>query len=120
MGELLMFLQCPINHLGYGVVSFNIAKQLAKKIGDNLTIFPIGQPEPELYEELVHLDWRNKDENIKWSQPCLKIWHQNGLHESVGRGEKVGFPIFELNQFTKEEKISMKGCHQLIVCSKWA
>ena len=65
MGELLMFLQCPINHLGYGIVSFNIAKQLAKKIGDNLTIFPIGQPEPELYEELVHLDWRNKDENIK-------------------------------------------------------
>jgi glycosyltransferase involved in cell wall biosynthesis len=115
-----MFLQCPINSLGYGQVGFNIAKQLAKQLGDNLTIFPVGQPEPELYEELSQFDWRNKDENLKWSQPCLKIWHQNGLHESVGRGEKVGFPIFELNQFTKEEKMSMKACHQLVVCSKWA
>lgn len=115
-----MFLQCPINSLGYGQVGYNISKQLAKHLGDNLTIFPIGQPEPELYEELAQFDWRNKDENLKWSQPCLKIWHQNGLHESVGRGEKVGFPIFELNQFTKEEKMSMKGCHQLVVCSKWA
>jgi glycosyltransferase involved in cell wall biosynthesis len=120
MGELLMFLQAPINSLGYGQVGFNIAKQLAEKLGDNLTIFPIGQPEPELYEELAQFDWRNKDENLKWSQPCLKIWHQNGLHESVGRGEKVGFPIFELNKFTPEEKRSMKSCHQLVVCSEWA
>jgi glycosyltransferase involved in cell wall biosynthesis len=120
MGELLMFLQCPINNLGYGICGFNIAKQLAKQLGDNLTIFPISQPEPELYEELAHLDWRNKDENLKWSEPCLKIWHQNGLHESVGRGEKIGFPIFELNKFTPEEKRSMKSCHQLVVCSNWA
>lgn len=115
-----MFLQTPINSLGYGICGFNIAKQLANQVGDHLTIFPIGQPEPELYQELVQFDWRNKDENIKWSEPCLKIWHQNGLHESVGRGEKVGFPIFELNKFTTEEKRSMKSCHQLIVCSKWA
>lgn len=115
-----MFLQTPINSLGYGQVGFNIAKQLAEQIGNRLTIFPIGQPEPELYQELVQFDWRNKDENIKWSEPCLKIWHQNGLHESVGRGEKVGFPIFELNKFTPEEKRSMKSCHQLVVCSKWA
>ena len=115
-----MFLQTPINSLGYGQVGFNIAKKLSEQIKNNLTIFPIGQPEPELYQELVQFDWRNKDENIKWSEPCLKIWHQNGLHESVGRGEKVGFPIFELNKFTTEEKRSMKSCHQLIVCSKWA
>jgi len=126
MGELLMLLQAPINSLGYGVAGYNIAKQLAKQLenpswtNQELTIFPIGQPESELYEELAHLDWRNKDENTKWSDTSLKIWHQNGLHESVGRGKKIGFPIFELNKFTEEEKRSMKGCHHLFVCSKWA
>ena len=116
-----MLLQCPVNHLGYGITGYNIAKQLAKKIKvtSDFTLFPIGQPEPELYEELAQYDWRNKEE-INWSQDCIKIWHQNGLHESVGRRKRIGFPIFELNQFTKEEKISMRSSHHLFVCSKWA
>ena len=114
-----MLLQAPINSLGYGVAGYNIAKQLAKKI-DDLTIFPIGQPEPELYQELAQYDWRNQEEEFSWDDSCLKIWHQNGLHEMVGRELRVGFPIFELNQFTKEEELSIRSCNQIYVCSKWA
>jgi glycosyltransferase involved in cell wall biosynthesis len=114
-----MLLQAPINSLGYGVAGYNVAKQLAKKI-DDLTIFPIGQPEPELYQELAQYDWRNQEEEFSWDDSCLKIWHQNGLHEMVGRELRVGFPIFELNQFTKEEKLSIRSCNQIYVCSKWA
>lgn len=114
-----MLLQAPINSLGYGVAGYNIAKQLASRI-DDLTIFPIGQPEPDLYQELTPYDWRIKTEPFSWTEPCLKIWHQNGLHEMVGKKYRVGFPIFELNQFTNEECISIRSCDEIFVCSKWA
>lgn len=114
-----MLLQAPINSLGYGVAGYNIAKQLGKKKGiENFTLFPIGQPEPELYEELLKYDWRNKEEEFDWSETCLKIWHQNGLHEMLGRGNRIGFPIFELNSFTNEEKLSIGSCDGIFVCSK--
>jgi len=116
-----MLLQAPINSLGYGVAGYNIAKQLGKKKGvEHLTLFPIGQPEPELYEELVQYDWRNKEEELSLSDICLKIWHQNGLHEMAGRGVRIGFPIFELNSFTNEEELSISSCDGIFVCSEWA
>lgn len=116
-----MLLQTPINSLGYGVAGYNIAKQLGKKKGvEDFTLFPIGQPEPELHEELLKYDWRNKEEELSLSDICLKIWHQNGLHEMTGRGVRIGFPIFELNKFTNEEKLSVGSCDGIFVCSKWA
>jgi len=116
-----MLLQAPINSLGYGVAGYNIAKQLGKKKGlHDFALFPIGQPEPELYEDLVQYDWRNKEVEFDWSETCVKIWHQNGLHETVGRGNRIGFPIFELNRFTNEEKLSVGSCDGVFVCSKWA
>ena len=114
-----MLLQAPINSLGYGYTGYNIAKQLAKKT-DDLTIFPMGQPEPELYQELSQFDWRNKKEEFEAKDACVKIWHQNGLHEMVGRELRIGFPIFELNTFTREEYLSMRSCDEIFVCSKWA
>ena len=115
-----MLLEAPINKLGYGTAGYNIAKQLGKLLGDNLTIFPIGPEEPDLYSELRQFDWVNKKEEIVWRDICLKIWHQYDLHGMTGRGLRIGFPIFELDKFTKKEYISMRSCHNLFVCSKWA
>ena len=118
-----MILQSPINSLGYGIAGYNIAKQLTKRFSsEELSIYPIGQPEEDLYENLRDYDWRisNRDEQYLDSANTLKIWHQNGLHEFVGNGTKIGFPIFELNKFTNEEIRSMKHCDQLFVCSHWA
>lgn len=130
-----MILQCPINSLGYGVAGYNIAKQLSLKLGSYsdfendpvvewLSVVPIGQPERELYQELVEYDWRNIKSDEVWNHATedtnVKIWHQNGLHEMVGKEKRIGFPIFELNQFTREEVLSMKTCDDIFVCSKWA
>ena len=52
--------------------------------------------------------------------PSVKVWHQNDVHTHIGKGAHVGFPIFELNNFTKEEKLSMSHCDKLFVCSQWA
>ena len=140
-----MILQAPINSLGYGRVGYEVAKRLSKlehlflpqAIGyldfalekvnvpycppEELTIYPIGQPEPDLYEELQQYDWRAKEDDSSINNGnTLKIWHQHQLHEFVGDGDKYGFPIFELNRFTREEIRSMRHCDKLFVCSHWA
>jgi glycosyltransferase involved in cell wall biosynthesis len=112
-----MLIQSPINNLGYGIAGYNIIKQLIKKM--DTTIFPIGNPDPDLYTNIESHDWRNK-KNIDWNETCLKIWHQNALHEMVGKKYRIGFPIFELDKFTKEEERSMESCDDILVCSRWA
>lgn len=114
-----MILQTPIGHLGYGRSGFEIAKQLINQLPpDCLTIYPIGNPEMDLYEKISSSDWRLKDKPAYGE--TIKIWHQHSLHEFVGNGEKIGFPIFELNKFTDVEKRSMRHCDRLFVCSEWA
>lgn len=123
-----MNIQCPINTLGYGVAGYNIAKNLIEQskktyppglTPEEIIIYPIGNPEMDLYAELESHDWRVSD--VYNSGDTLKIWHQHGLHESVACGGiYTGFPIFELNCFTGTEKRSMRHCDRLFVCSEWA
>lgn len=124
-----MNLQTPINTLSYGYVGYNLAKNLIKQCKksnnglppEDIVIYPIGNPEPDLYKELESHDWRVSDWCLFGNSDNLKIWHQHGLHEFVpGGGINVGFPIFELNRFTETEKRSMKHCDRLFVCSHWA
>ena len=115
-----MLLQAPINSLGYGVAGYNIAKQLSKQAKD-FTLFPIDRPDPDFYQDLIAFDWQNKSEgSYKFDEPCVKVFHQGELHEMVGHGQRIGFPIFELDTFTKREYLSMKSCDKLFVCSEWA
>lgn len=114
-----MILQCPVNTLGYGYSGYNIAKQLMKSLKDEkLTIYPIGNSDPSLLYELSDRLWKNLD--VRGQGPNVKIFHQNQLHEFVGKEERIGFPIFELDRFTDEEKRSMRHCDRLFVCSHWA
>jgi glycosyltransferase involved in cell wall biosynthesis len=113
-------LQCPLNSLGYGYSGFNIAKQLSLK-NENFTIFPIGHVDPNLEidtisKNLIYNNCHNFDKNA----PSIKIWHQNDLFDGIGKGNKIGFPIFELNVFSDIEKASLRSCDHLFVCSEWA
>jgi glycosyltransferase involved in cell wall biosynthesis len=38
----------------------------------------------------------------------------------IGRGKRIGFPIFELDTFTGAEKHHLSGLDELFVCSNWA
>lgn len=113
-------IQCPVGQMGYGVTSFNICKELAKKNID-FTIFPIGQVDPGLDTNTVVKNLiQNNYHNFQNESPSLKIWHQNDLFEGVGKGKRIGFPIFELNMFSELERASMRSCDHLFVCSEWA
>jgi glycosyltransferase involved in cell wall biosynthesis len=110
----------PICSTGYGIASYNLALSLIAK-GVDLSIFPIGHVEnmPRL-NELAPYIVKHSQKHVDKKAPCLKIWHQNDLFEFVGKGRHIGFPIFELDQFTQAEKHSLNHCDELIVCSRWA
>lgn len=112
-------LNCPINNLSYGLVSYNILKELSKKI--DVTLFPIGQvqSDEDKDQELLSKLWeRNKSFNYRC--PCLRIFHQFSMAESIGHGPRIGFPIFELDTFTDKEKQHLMSLDFIFVCSKWA
>jgi glycosyltransferase involved in cell wall biosynthesis len=52
--------------------------------------------------------------------PSLRIWHQFDMAQHIGRGVKIGFPIFELSSFTERETHHLKSLDHIIVCSEWA
>lgn len=106
----------PINNLGYGVAGYNLFKELYK-LYSSTALYPISQP--EFIDEYVQAGMSNRSKNNQ-NSPCVKIWHQNDIHSFVGKGLHVGFPIFELTEFSKEERLSMSHCDKLFVCSEWA
>jgi len=111
-------LHCPINGTSYGYVSCNIIKEL-NKLGYDLRYIPIAQPTPD-----EHFIADIKSALQRWDYdhdaPSLKIWHQHGLNSFVGRGLKIGMPIFELEKFNAVEVHSLNNPDELFVCSNWA
>lgn len=109
---------CPINTVSYGYVSSYFLIGL-NKLGYDTKHIPIGPNTPD--ENLVGaLSPIISRRDFFYNADCLKIWHQHSLHGFTGKGKKIGFPIFELEDFTDEEKHSLNYCDEIIVCSNWA
>lgn len=108
----------PINSLGYGVAGLNIYKSLSKITETNLWV--IGQPEVSTKEdyEAVTNGLKNA-QNWSYDAPCVKIWHQHDMAQFVGRGKRIGFPFFELDQFSDIEKHNLNSLDQILVTSEW-
>jgi glycosyltransferase involved in cell wall biosynthesis len=119
-GPIMLNLYAPINNLGYGIAGYNILKSLYN-LNYPVTYFNIGQPEEMIDNTPIINTWFNSNTHkISVNSPCLKIWHQNALHEQIGKGIRIGFPIFELDSFSLLEQYSMLSCDKLFVCSLWA
>lgn len=108
----------PINGLGYGVAAKNIILSLIQN-GVNVALFPIGDKieagtNQNILSAIKQRTMYDKDAD------CIRIWHQFALAEHVGRGRHIGFPIFELDTLTAEEKHQMNSMDGIIVCSGWA
>ena len=109
----------PVNSLGYGVAGWNILKKLG--VMANVCYFPIGSPEVDSKadaESVAHYI-----DNQKFFNPdavSLRLWHQHDMAMHVGRGKRVGFPIFELDKFSTQEMHHLSQLDSIIVCSEWA
>jgi len=110
----------PINQLGYGIAGLNIVRGLSSLA--DLALWPIGQPDcpnEEKYTDPLRKSIQNAV-MPDFSAPCIKIWHQHDMSQFVGRGEHIGFPIFELNKFNEIETHHLKSLDRIFVCSEWA
>lgn len=115
-------LTAPFCSTSYGIVALNTAHQLLK-LGHKVSIFPIGnivgQDIPPHFHESVYQGL----ENAKFfnpDAPSVRLFHQFDLAQHVGRGKRIGWPIFELNQFNPIELHHLLAQDELIVCSQWA
>lgn len=109
----------PINSLGYGQVGLNVYKELDKQA--NVALMPIGQIGVSNHKDgnLIAKGMQRCD-NVDFSAPCLRIWHQHDMSQFVGNGPKIGFPIFELDRFTDREYHHLSHLDYIFVCSHWA
>lgn len=114
-------LAAPINGLGYGVAGTNIAMALNRHKDVELALLPIhGQIETTERNSGVFTEMAQKGRFFFHDGHSLRIWHQFALAEHVGRGKKIGFPIFELDQFSAVEQWHLEAQDEIFVCSKWA
>lgn len=119
MEQSMINLITPINSLGYGVAGLNIYKSLLELTEVGLWV--IGGPEVYNQEDYQLIQqglatarmWDNK-------APCVKIWHQHDMAQFAGKGKRIGFPFFELDKFSKQEKHSLNSLDSIFVTSNWA
>jgi len=109
----------PINQLGYGITSLNLVKSLNSEA--YVSLWCIGQPQvttqqdAEIIEQCI-----KRGQFTNFDAPCIKIWHQYDMAQFIGKGKRIGFPIFELETFNDLEKHHLKSLDQIFVCSEWA
>lgn len=109
----------PVNQLGYGVTGFNVLKGL-HDAGHTVAYFPIGEPKwADGHKNIIEQAMKNAVRYDK-DAPCIRIWHQHQLDKFVGSGERIGWPIFELDTFTEDEMHQLNSVDRLFVCSEWA
>jgi glycosyltransferase involved in cell wall biosynthesis len=109
----------PINQLGYGITGLNLVKSLAKQTP--VCLWVLGQPQVTNQNDadLISTCLQNKN-YLDFDAPCIKIWHQNDMTQFAGRGKRIGFPIFELDEFNSLEKHHLNSLDSMFVCSEWA
>lgn len=111
----------PVNPLGYGVVGFNVLSALMNK-GHNVSLFALGdvqwESNPDAIEKIKKA--ANNGQFFDPDAPSIRIWHQHDMAMFPGRGPRIGWPIFELDEFTDKEYHHLSSVDRLIVCSNWA
>ena len=113
-------LMCPINTLGYGVASFNILKALSKKAHVGLSLIGDGvQVNTDQDMKLVMQSIHN-NRQFDYDAPCIKIFHQDRMDTFCGKGLRIGFPFFELDEFSPIEKHHLNSLDKIFVASSWA
>jgi glycosyltransferase involved in cell wall biosynthesis len=114
-----MNIVAPINQLGYGVTGLNIVKHMATK--RKTSLWCLGQPQVTNQEDANIISQCLKNASfLDFNAPCIKIWHQHDMSQFAGKGRRIGFPIFELDEFSELEKHHLNSLDILFVCSQWA
>ena len=113
-------LQCACHELSYGVCGQNILVGLARA-GIDVAFFPLGGgvSAPPEFHPIIQKSIENAKSYDKYA-PSLKLWHENSLQAHIGKGEHIGWPIFEVNKFDIVRKTCLSNQDRLVLSSHWA
>ena len=113
--------KAPICDTGYGIAAKNIIKGLFSDKDVDLCTIPINpNVKVDTHEQPLFSEILKNSQEPHYNGHSLKIWHQNDLMDHVGKGKKIGWPIFELDRLTMQECHHVGYCDEIIVCSEWA
>lgn len=120
MREPLFNFSAPITDMtSYGLVALNVVDN------STCTTFPIRTHFSENFTSSKAFS-KQIIEKIKNNHPfnpnipSVRLYHQFSLAESIGRGRRIGWPIFELDTFNNIEMNHLNSVDHIIVCSEWA
>jgi len=117
-------LYTPINSLGYGVVGYNVWKNLREKADVTLWAIQNEQqiaPPVQVSEEVINKIREDVDKQSDFhNATCLKIWHENQLGHRIGSGKFVALPFFEISKLNHRRLSHLKSADEIIVTSSWA
>lgn len=109
-------MHCPINNLGYGVHSYNLAKALTD-LGHKVAVFPpsgrINLPEDEYIRQWIS----NQESCTRW-HPAVMIYHAQFMRQFSG-STRIAFPVFELDKLTNKELAAIATCDMVMQPSLW-
>lgn len=109
----------PYCRTGYGVVGANMVQALSVERVP-LAFFPMGGADPSMPPSQAFRDAIARQDRFEPDAPSVRIAQQFDLALHVGRGPRIGFPIFEATRFTPREKHHLQAQDRLLVCSAWA
>ncbi len=114
-----LHLIAPFQRTGYGVTGAYLLGALLD-LDVPVSFFPMGAVDRSI-TEVPGLDaaLTAQDTFDPWA-PSVRLAQQFDLALHVGRGPRVGFPIFESTRFTPRERHHLRAQDRLLVCSEWA
>lgn len=126
MSQKKLIVNCPINSLSLGQVSYNILREIWREKQYDVSIFPFGHVDVKAYNnaEPEFKSWiescvNNRFKNYDVESPSLKIWHINGSEQRHTKNQ-VLYTFYECDAPTPEELNIVKAQNATIFSSKFA
>jgi glycosyltransferase involved in cell wall biosynthesis len=106
-----------INQLGYGVFTYQLMRAYQKHVSPDIAFFPT--PLFQAPVENPHVKrWVENASSFSKSNPSISIFQAEYLNQFCGT-PMIGFPIFELDQFTSSEVRILQGLDHVLQASNW-
>jgi glycosyltransferase involved in cell wall biosynthesis len=107
----------PINTLGYGIHAYNLIKAYCIEYPD-VEISLIPPYGDTRWRDVFVDDWLARREKISKLDTGIMIFNEPFLSQFSG-ALRIGFPVFEMEQFTPLSVAMMKTCDWLLTPSQW-
>ncbi len=109
----------PHCRTGYGIVGAHLLREFQRQDAP-VAYFPLGRVDPTV----VHNDLVGKaiarQGSFDDAAPSVRLSQQFDLALHVGRGPRIGFPIFELDRLHANERHHLERQDRLLVTCEWA